>query len=227
MSRETLRSATSMPSLRSSPWILGAPHRGFAAAISLTRAVISALTGGRPPVGRPESWVQCSRKRRRCHRRTVAGVTITRDCRHPAQTLASPTQKRRSVVRSLGRGFVLLYTASCWRKARFSRASWRWPPQRNGRTRSSWSKKVIIEPRFSPDQRRQINRLAAGRGFGEGQPWEGLRTEIDSHPSVAIDLAPEKIGELFAEAELANGTCGSADEVLEEFIGGAMSKARP
>src|SRR5882724_12393648 len=159
ISRETVRSATSMPSLRSSPWILGAPHRGFAAAIFLTRAVISALTGGRPPVGRPESWVQCSRKRRRCHRRTVAGVTITRDCRHPVQTLASPTQKRRSVVRSLGRGAVLLYTASWWRKARFSRASWRWPPQRTGRSRSRWSKRVIIEPRFSPDQRRQINDL--------------------------------------------------------------------
>src|SRR5256712_3967676 len=157
MSRETLRSATSMPSLRSSPWILGAPHRGLAAAILLTRALIVA-TGGRPAGGRPESWVQCSRKRRRCHRRTVAGVTMTRDCRHPVQTLASPTQKRRSVVRSLGRGAVLLYTASWWRKARFSRASWRWPPQRNGRSRR-WSKRVIIELRFSPDQRRQINDL--------------------------------------------------------------------
>src|SRR5438128_8878414 len=147
-----------MPSLRSSPWILGAPHRGLAAAILLTRALIVA-TGGRPAGGRPESWVQCSRKRRRCHRRTVAGATITRDCRHPVQTLASPTQKRRSIVRSLGRGFVLLYTASWWRNARFSRASWRWPPQRNGRSRSRWSKRMIIAPRFSPDQRRQINNL--------------------------------------------------------------------
>jgi hypothetical protein len=57
-SRETVRSATSMPSFTNSPWILGAPHRGFAAAIRETRARISALTGGRPPVGRPESLVQ-------------------------------------------------------------------------------------------------------------------------------------------------------------------------
>src|SRR5438132_6483689 len=158
-SRETLRSAIWMPSLRSSPWILGAPQSGLAAAIRMTRTLISAWTGGRPSVGRVESLVQYSRKRRRCHRRTVSGVTITRGRLHPAQTLASPTQKRRSVVRSLGRGAVLLYTASCWRKARFSRASWRWPPQRNGRSRSRWSKRVIIEPRFSPDQRRQINDL--------------------------------------------------------------------
>jgi hypothetical protein len=39
----------------------------------LAPTVSSALTGGRPPVGRPESLVQCSRKRRRCQRRTVSG----------------------------------------------------------------------------------------------------------------------------------------------------------
>jgi hypothetical protein len=47
ISRETVRSATSMPSFLSSPWILGAPHRRFIAAIFLMRAVISALIGGR------------------------------------------------------------------------------------------------------------------------------------------------------------------------------------
>src|SRR5437667_562417 len=123
------------------------------------RVLISAWTAGRPPVEPSESLLQYSRKRRRCHRRTVSAVTITRGCLHPAQTLASPIQKRRSVVRSLGRGVVLLYTASCCRRARFSTASWRWPPKRNGRRRSTWSKRVIIEPRFSPDQRRQINDL--------------------------------------------------------------------
>src|SRR5437870_1625479 len=106
MSRETVRSATRKPSFSSSPWILGAPQRGLAAVIRVTRAAISGLTGGRPRVGRPESLVQCSRKRRRCHRRTVSGVTITRGCRHPAQTLASATQKSRSVVRPGHRSLV-------------------------------------------------------------------------------------------------------------------------
>jgi len=118
-------------------------------------------------VGQPESLVQCSRKRRRCHRRTVAGVTITRECLHPAQTLASPTQKSRSVVRSFGRVTDLLYTASCWCRARFSRASWRWPPQRNGTSRRRWSRRVIIEQGSSPDQTRQLNHLPAGRSFVE------------------------------------------------------------
>src|SRR6266566_662505 len=62
MSRETVRSATWKPSFSSSPWILGAPQRGLAAVIRVTRAAISGLTGGRPRVGRPESLVQCSRK---------------------------------------------------------------------------------------------------------------------------------------------------------------------
>ena len=48
-------------------------------------------------------------------------------------------QKSRSPRRNLGRATVLLYTASCWRRARFSRASWRGPPQRNGQRRSRWS----------------------------------------------------------------------------------------
>jgi hypothetical protein len=65
-------------------------HRGLAAAIFRTRAMVSALTGGRPTVCRPESLAQCLQKRRRCQRRTVSGVTKTRDCLHPAQTLARP-----------------------------------------------------------------------------------------------------------------------------------------
>jgi hypothetical protein len=67
---------------------------------------------GRPPGGFPESVAQCSRKRRRCQRTTVSGVTMTSGRRHPTQTLASQTQKRRSLLRSLGRATVRLYTAS-------------------------------------------------------------------------------------------------------------------
>ena len=145
ISLETVRSATSIPSFKSSPWILGAPHRGFASAIRLRTALISGLTGGRPPVGWPESLVQCRRKRPRRHRRTVSGATITKALRHPAHTLDRQTQKSRSLRRSFGRLAVLLYTASCWRRARFSKASCRWPPQKNGQSRSRWSSVLIME----------------------------------------------------------------------------------
>jgi hypothetical protein len=55
MSRETVRSTMSIPSFRSFPWMRGASHMGFAAAIFLTRAMRPALTGGRPAVERPDS----------------------------------------------------------------------------------------------------------------------------------------------------------------------------
>src|SRR5262245_59142736 len=47
-----------MPSFRISPWIAGHPQRELAVAMRVTRALISALTGGRFPVDPAESSVQ-------------------------------------------------------------------------------------------------------------------------------------------------------------------------
>jgi hypothetical protein len=83
--------------------------------------MISVLTGGRPRVGRPESLAQCARKRRRCQLSTVSGHDdegLPPACPRPGH----PDQNNRSLLRSFGRDPVRLYTASCWRKARFSRA---------------------------------------------------------------------------------------------------------
>src|SRR2546426_8809810 len=44
-------------------------------------------------------------------------------------------------------------------KAKFSRAGWRWPPNRKGRSRSRWSRRRIIELGLCPDQSRQITHL--------------------------------------------------------------------
>src|SRR5207245_9826044 len=88
-----------MPSLRSSPWILGAPHRGFAATILLTRALIAASTGGGPAGGHPESMAQWRRKRRRCQLSTVAGATMTRACLQARKTLDRQTHRRRALRR--------------------------------------------------------------------------------------------------------------------------------
>jgi hypothetical protein len=69
--------------------------------------------GGRPRIRRPERVALCSRKRRRPHRSTVSGATITRASRHPVHTLDSQIQKSRSCLPSFGRFAVLLYTTSC------------------------------------------------------------------------------------------------------------------
>lgn len=42
-------------------------------------------------------------------------------------------------------------------------------PKRDGRSRSRWSRRVIIDLESSPDQSGQINGVPAGRGLGEGQ----------------------------------------------------------
>ena len=102
----------------------GAPHSGFAVAMRVISALISALMGGRPPVVRPESRVQYSRKRRRCHRRTVSGVTMTRDCLQPAQILASadPEEAVRSCVVGAGSSFACRRRAAGARRGSPGRA---------------------------------------------------------------------------------------------------------
>src|SRR5258707_7915411 len=65
----------SMPSLRSSPWILGAPHNGLAMLISRISRRISNGTVGRPQ-RRRDFRRQCDLKPARCQRITVSGRTI-------------------------------------------------------------------------------------------------------------------------------------------------------
>ena len=67
----------SMPSLRSSPWIRGAPHSGLARLMSRINWRISSGTFGLPP-RRRDFHRQNKRKPARCQRMTVSGLTITK-----------------------------------------------------------------------------------------------------------------------------------------------------
>src|SRR2546426_6632440 len=60
---------------------------GPTSSIRATRALNWRLTRGCPAAGRAESLAQYSRERRRCHRRTVLGDTMTRACLQPAHGL--------------------------------------------------------------------------------------------------------------------------------------------
>src|SRR5262252_9765585 len=71
----TLVCPISMPSLRSSPWILGAPHNGLATLISRISRRISNGTVGRPR-RRRDFQRQYDLKPARCQRTTVSGFTI-------------------------------------------------------------------------------------------------------------------------------------------------------
>jgi hypothetical protein len=79
MTRATERCEMVNPSLRSSPWILGAPQSGLACAIFWMRALSSAPTGGRPGPLRLDFQVQKVRNPCRCQRASAALKVI-----HPA-----------------------------------------------------------------------------------------------------------------------------------------------
>src|SRR6516165_8612322 len=87
----------SMPSLRSSPWILGAPHKGLAMLISLISRRISNGTVGRPQRLR-DFQRQYDLKPARCQRMTVSGFTIVNALMASGTKRYSPTKIRRSMT---------------------------------------------------------------------------------------------------------------------------------
>jgi hypothetical protein len=104
----TVDLATSMPGLRSSPTIRGAPQVGFACHIVRIKSRMSLAIAGRP--GLP-CWFrhrQCSRKRLRCQAIPVCGWTNAKASFQPSHSRASHAQNRRSVGRSRGRAMVYL-----------------------------------------------------------------------------------------------------------------------
>jgi len=124
--REIVRSETSKPSIRSSPWMRGAPQVGFSATMRKINSRTSFGVCLRPSGLRTlEISFQYNRKPVRCHRTTVSGVTTISACFHPDQNLRSKTQNSLSNTASLGLGRLRFNATSCWRRARFSRSSLR------------------------------------------------------------------------------------------------------
>ena len=78
-------SETSIPSLRSSLWILGAPHRTLSRLMVRISSRVSFETLGRPAFPWRTFQVQYQRKPRRCQSITVSGLTITSADRHRDQ----------------------------------------------------------------------------------------------------------------------------------------------
>ena len=93
---------TSMPSLRSSPWILGAPQSGLAMLMSRINCLTSGATFGRPPRGR-DFHRQYKRKPARCQRITVSGLTIAKALSTSGAKPYSPTNTVRSILPRIGR----------------------------------------------------------------------------------------------------------------------------
>jgi hypothetical protein len=71
----TVDSLTWIPSINSSPWILGAPHSGLSEHMRRIRVRTSRSIRGRP-LRRQDFQRQYARKPRRCQRSTVSGLTM-------------------------------------------------------------------------------------------------------------------------------------------------------
>src|ERR1039458_8396146 len=95
--REIVLSQRSKPSIRSSPWMRGAPQVGFSTTIRKTNSRTSFGVGFLPTrVLTLEISFQYKRKPARCQRITVSGVTTIRACSHPDQNRRTATQNNLS-----------------------------------------------------------------------------------------------------------------------------------
>src|SRR5258708_3728329 len=120
--REIVLSQRSKPSIRSSPWMRGAPQVGFSTTIRKINSRTSFGVGFLPTrVLTLEVSFQYTRKPARCQRSTVSGVTTRRACFHPDQIRLAATQNSLSNGLRPGRRRRRFNTTSCWRNARFSR----------------------------------------------------------------------------------------------------------
>ena len=99
---------------------------------------------GRPGRVDLERHVHRRRSHWRCHRNTVSGRTMSTALRHSRQTRARRIQKSRSLVRSRERFAVRVKAATCWRRARFSKATARCPRQINPIVRRSRTSAVSM-----------------------------------------------------------------------------------
>ena len=119
--REIVLSETSNPSIRSSPWIRGAPQVAFSATIRNIRLRTSFEIRFRPITHRAlEIARQYNLNPVQCQPTTVSGLTTMRACFQPDQNLRAKTQKILSNARSLGLGCFRFRMASCCRRTRFS-----------------------------------------------------------------------------------------------------------
>jgi hypothetical protein len=161
----TLVWPTSMPSLRSSPWILGAPHNGLAMLISRISRRISNGTAGRPR-RRLDFQRQYDLKPARCQRITVSGRTIASASYILGNSRQTPPNISLSIEMKGGLlGRVRRNTLICCLKIRISASS-----ATRDRSRSITIPKISLHKSNIEQQHRLIlDQPPAGWGLRQGQ----------------------------------------------------------
>src|SRR6266851_5666501 len=157
-------------------------------AIRRIRSRTSLDAGGRP--GPCDFQRQKRRKPRRCQRRTVSGRTMTRTWAQCAQTSESHAQKILSALLSRSRlGLARRRTASCWRRARFSRARSlrvRTREHRDPRTATSTGSTAGFCPDSAAYFRGSCAHQRAGRDSGQAHVLRQSATRQESDVRVTM-----------------------------------------
>jgi hypothetical protein len=130
----------SIPSLSSSPWIRGAPHKGLAMLISRINCRISVGTAGRPRP-RLDFQRQNNRKPARCHRTTVSGRTMASASRAFGNRRQTQPRTILSTARNGTRlGLPRRSTMICCRSTRISASN-----DARGQNRSTTIPKIMLQ----------------------------------------------------------------------------------
>jgi len=121
----TVDGATSIPSLSSSPWMRGAPHKKLAWHICWIKSRIAAARGLVFPDGGASSRSNSPANALRCQRTTVSGFTMCSQCRQSGQKRDNQihSSSRSDCRRRRRRGALCWRTAIWWRRATIS-ACW-------------------------------------------------------------------------------------------------------
>jgi len=179
MDFDTEAGDTSIPSMSSSPWILGAPQRGFSLDILLIRSRISRVTFGRPRFLRRLFNRQKSLNPLRCQEITVPGLTTTSTWAQSRHILERKTQNSRSVFVNRGRLIVRPRMANCCLSARFSRAKVRWVLRAEKMVLRSL---YIIHRWYTPEALSSMNSCSTyysgGTGATDTLVWKKLYMEL-------------------------------------------------
>ena len=157
----------------------GAPHSGFAVDISRINARRSGEIVGRPQRCRLFQ-VQNKRKPRRCHARTVSGLTMWMADRQPPHERESQAQNIRSTRVKRRRGRRDRFTTVSWcRSAMISRCS---ETRDRNMNRIEWSSEKTTDATKRGYRRTSITSIDATRtvfstattGAACGQPCRGV-----------------------------------------------------
>ena len=121
MYRCIVASEISIPSFSISPWIRGAPQRGFSFAICLIRLICACGIAGLPSADLL-FHLQYSLKPCRCHRTTVSGLTISSVVFQELKRLVRMPKKNLSEGRNRGLVDERASISSCF--LRYTISSW-------------------------------------------------------------------------------------------------------